>query len=209
MSVHKSTVRCKLSYAVLAVAVVAALFLVIFVRQLSAHMNEICEFKGRAANTVIYSAVSQCEDDIDSCDFIRVVRNENGEITSVEADTAAVNRIQSEVILNINSLFAELENMPVQVPIGTLSGITYLSGRGFNVDLMLHQVGAVKTEMKSEFSEAGVNQTRYRLYLEISVEIKAILPVCSTDITVSSEYLLGETVIVGEVPQVFAETKNG
>jgi hypothetical protein len=39
------------------------------------------------------------------------------------------------------------------------------------------------------------------LKIEVKVELSAILPGHSTDVTVEDEYLVGETVIVGQIPQ--------
>ncbi|MBQ2581918.1 MAG: sporulation protein YunB, partial [Ruminococcus sp.] len=89
------------------------------------------------------------------------------------------------------------------VPIGTLSGITFLAGRGFDLELKLHQLGSVSTRIRSEFDDCGINQSRYRVYINISVELSAVLPIRTTEITVESQYLLAEKVIVGDVPDAY------
>ena len=87
------------------------------------------------------------------------------------------------------------------VPLGTLTGITLFSGRGADINIKLHQVGAVDAKVISEFTSAGINQTRHSMKVEITAELSAILPGHSTDIKMTDEYLIGETVIVGELPQ--------
>jgi sporulation protein YunB len=89
----------------------------------------------------------------------------------------------------------------MSVPLGTLTGITYLSGRGPEVKIKLHQIGAVDAQIVSKFESAGINQTKHSLKIEVKVELSAILPGHSTDVTVEDEYLVGETVIVGQIPQ--------
>ncbi|MBP3273034.1 MAG: sporulation protein YunB, partial [Ruminococcus sp.] len=84
--------------------------------------------------------------------------------------------------------------------IGTLSGITFLNGRGFDLELKLHQLGSVSTRIVSEFESCGINQSKYKVILEIQVELSAVLPVKTTDISVDFQYLIGERIIVGKVP---------
>ena len=86
---------------------------------------------------------------------------------------------------------------------GTLSGITFLAGRGFDLELRLHQLGSVSTKIMSEFDDCGINQSRYRVYINISVELSAVLPIKTTEITVDRQYLIAEKVIVGDVPEAY------
>ena len=59
----------------------------------------------------------------------------------------------------------------------------------------------VMTNLYHEFTQAGVNQTRHRVYLQIDMEISAVIPGFSMRTQVSTNMELGQTVIVGEVPE--------
>ena len=78
-----------------------------------------------------------------------------------------------------------------------------------DIPLRLHQIGAAKTELKSDLTEAGINQTKYSLYLTVTIEMTAILPAHSTDIVVSYDYPVSETVIVGEIPDMYLDKGKG
>ena len=195
----------KLSYAVVIFAAVLAIFLFLFHRQVSKHMAEICEYKGRdTATEVITQAVGRQLVNTDD-DYINILRDPNGNITSVQIDKQSVNQLQNDIKTSINDALSEIDDKELSVPLGTLSGITFFSGRGSDVTLKLHQVGAVDTEIISEFTSAGVNQTKHRISIAVTAEISAILPLHSTDITVTNEYLISETVIVGKVPDVYLQ----
>ena len=204
MSVHKSSVKCKLSYILLSLILTAVFGIWIFFGQLSRHINEISEFEGKkAANDLISRTVDKVLKDNCSDNLAEIKTDENGRITSIGANSSAVNKILNDITTGVNDDLKNFESEQIKVPLGTLSGINYFTGRGFNVTLRLHQIGAVKTELKSEFVSAGINQTKYRLYGRVTVEMSAILPAHSTDITVSSDYLISETVIVGEIPKMY------
>ena len=172
--------------------------------QLSNHINEISEFEGKkTANEVINQAVKQQlnEDKHDS--YISIDRNDDGQILSINVNSDLANQIQNNVCTSINRSLKDLDNEEIKVPIGTLSGITFLTGRGADLSIKLHQIGAVKTELKSKFESVGINQTKFKLYLEVAVEMSAILPTNSTDIELNNEYLISETIILGEVPKIY------
>lgn len=187
-------------------AALLAILFFLFHRQVSRHMAEICEYKGReTATDVIADAVDEQLNKSDD-DYIDILRDSDGAITSIQIDSKAVNQLQNDIKSSVNSALSEIDDKNLSVPFGTLSGITFFSGRGTDVTLKLHQVGAVDTEINSSFTSAGVNQTIHRISVVVTAEISAILPLHSTDISVSNEYLICETVIVGEVPDAFLQT---
>ena len=189
-------------------SIALAIFAIAFYNQLDKHMSEICEYKGReTANYIITTSIDkQLEGSKD--EFIEVVRDENNEIVSLNTNTNAVNEIQNDLKQAINEEFQNIDDNNMSVPLGTLSGITLLSGTGPDVELQLHQVGAVDIEMKSEFISAGINQTKYRLLLTVTVELSAILPAHSTDITVEEDFLVAETIIIGHIPETFLNSNK-
>ena len=64
-------------------------------------------------------------------------------------------------------------------------------------------MGHSATRIISEFSEAGINQTRHRIIIEITVNVEAIVPGYSTDVAVSTAITAAETIIVGRVPDAY------
>lgn len=203
LATYKTSAACRFSYVILGLAILIGIGCIMFHRQVSRHMAEICEYKGRETATEIVTEAVKNQLQDDSGEYIKINRDSAGTITSVETDSAAVNKLQNKIKTAINDALSEIDEKELSVPVGTLSGITFFSGRGGNVTLKLHQVGAVDTQIKSEFSSAGVNQTKHRMSIIVTAEISAILPLHSTDITICDEYLISETVIVGEVPNVF------
>ncbi|MBO5449164.1 MAG: sporulation protein YunB [Ruminococcus sp.] len=204
MSAYRSTVKCKFSYLVLCILTALCLVIVSFFSQLGRHIEEIGEYKGReAANSVISRAVEKSLKDFSNTEFITVCRDSEGKIISADVNSAEVNGIQNALAREINLQLKNLDDEKESIPIGTLTGITYLSGKGFDVGLRFHQLGAANYEMKSSFEGAGINQTKFRLYIHVDTEIKSVLPGKSSEVTVSADYLVAETVIIGEVPEMY------
>ena len=78
--------------------------------------------------------------------------------------------------------------------------------RGPELHLRALALGTASAEFESEFTSAGINQTRHRLWLVLSVPVTVLLPGGGEELTVDSRLCVAETVIVGQVPQTWFQT---
>ena len=58
----------------------------------------------------------------------------------------------------------------------------------------------------SNFSQAGINQTIHQLTMVVSIDVAMLVLGKTSSFEVTSEVVVAETVIVGEVPQTFLQT---
>lgn len=63
--------------------------------------------------------------------------------------------------------------------------------------------GNVETELISNFSQAGINQTLHRIYLNVSCNVCILTPFDTIEENITSQVLLTEAVIVGDVPSTY------
>jgi hypothetical protein len=114
-----------------------------------------------------------------------------------------INSLENELRRSINERLSELDDVDIKVPVGTLTGVSFLSEKGFDVGMKLQLDGAAAVDVEGSLETAGVNQTRHVLRLEVSCEIIAQLPGHNEEISAGGEYILSETVIVGGVPSAY------
>ena len=69
-------------------------------------------------------------------------------------------------------------------------------------------MGSVNASFASEFTSAGINQTRHRILINTSVYISVMLPTGSAGTEVISEAVIAETVIVGDVPDSYTNIED-
>ena len=62
------------------------------------------------------------------------------------------------------------------------------------------EMGETEVTPFTSFSEAGINQTYYRLGLSVTVRLRLVNPLQSHTVTTVRQVLLVETVLQGEVP---------
>ena len=208
LSLHKKTVFNRISYFLLSAVLIIAIIAGCFISDLSGNISEImiCECRNFAIDSIggaVDKQVKECKNN----DYINISRDSIGNIISVQSNSQEINKINSEISDEVNSNLEKKQNIKIKVPVGTISGISYFSGNGFNVPLSVHQTSCVKTNMESEFVDAGINQTKYRLTLEITVEMEIITPEGTKKITVNDTYLINETLIVGKIPETYLSKK--
>lgn len=142
---------------------------------------------------------------VDYSDFVTITRNEAGEITALSADMARLNLLRAELSAH---LLERLEDSQLEltIPVGSLLPLEPTWARGPELHLRALALGTASAEFESEFTSAGINQTRHRLWLELSVPVTVLLPGGGEELTVDSRLCVAETVIVGQVPQTWFQT---
>ncbi len=78
-----------------------------------------------------------------------------------------------------------------------------MAGRGPMVKLRISTIGNVETDLRSEFSSQGINQTLHRVYLFVKCEINILTPFESITTNITNQVLLAENVIVGHIPNSY------
>ncbi len=132
--------------------------------------------------------------------IVHISRNNEGQIEVLETDAAAVNRLKALLTETLLDEMAGDTYRRVGIPIGNLSGIHLMFGRGPKLPYRISVHSASVTNIRSVFDSAGINQTRHQLMVTIEMTVFAYLPGHGITTKVTNEYLIAETILVGEVP---------
>ena len=157
-------------------------------------------------NQVVADELSRL--DIDYSDIIDIQKDADGKILAVSTDMKKVNSLKSLMTLSIQDKISAMEVQKTKIPLGTFTGTEILNGRGPKIPIDVSMSGRVIMDFKSEFVSAGINQTKHKLYLEVNSEVLAFIPGYPVNTVVKTSILIAETIIVGEVPAVFAENTH-
>lgn len=130
----------------------------------------------------------------------------NGRITALKTNMSEVNRLKTDILNLINDEILALDTADLGVPLGSLFLPEFLSGKGPAIPVQILSIRNSDASFHSNFTEAGINQTLQQLTMEVSVDV-AVLVLGETDsFTVSSQVVVAETIIVGQVPETFLQT---
>lgn len=145
---------------------------------------------------------------INYSELVKITRGNDQEVMSIETDMAAMNRLKTHMSDAVIAQLGKNENRKISVPLGTIIGNQFTSGRGPLVEIKILPVGYVQSEIYNEFTSAGINQTLHQIMLRVTVQIAAILPGYHVKTDTVTNFCLTETVIVGKIPQGFAVVGN-
>ena len=130
----------------------------------------------------------------------------NGKITALKTNIGEINRLKTDILGIINQEILALDTSDIGIPLGSLFLPELLSGRGPVIPVRILSIRNSDATFSSDFSQAGINQTIHQVIMEVSVDV-AILVLGETDsFTVTSQVVVAQTVIVGEVPDTFLHT---
>ena len=138
-------------------------------------------------------------------DLYSIQRDNTGRVQSVTVDSARINSLEDALVDQVNLSLTQLPQDPLRIPLGTLSGIQFFSGLGPKITVQVQPLSLVTSQVRSNFSQAGVNQTRLEITICFSVQIGALLAGEVIPVDVQSEILAAQVLIVGEVPQLYAQ----
>lgn len=61
----------------------------------------------------------------------------------------------------------------------------------------------METDLKSEFTSQGINQTLHRIYLNVKCRVNILTPFQDLEKEIINQVLLAENVIVGRIPNTY------
>lgn len=142
-------------------------------------------------------------EDIDYSCLVDLKTDENGEVCSVQSNILNINRLKNNIAGRIERELERISDIEIMIPVGTLTGIQLLHGKGFEIGMTVKPVGYACTSIISEFTEAGINQTLHRMIVQIDVVTDAVIPGYTSRVPVKTAIVAAETVIVGRVPDAY------
>ena len=131
--------------------------------------------------------------------LVDLERGENGAVTAVTANAAAINALAAEVLCRAVEA-TEQEAIRIEIPVMNLLGSALFMNHGPSVAVDVTMLSSSTAGFRSELSSAGINQTRHQIFLELDVQLSFLMPWRGMETGVQTEILVSETVIVGQVP---------
>lgn len=160
------------------------------------------ELTEEAARGYILDSIAravEAELEADPADFVTVERESGGQVAMVSADQERLNRLRAGVL---DRLSRDLKGKATAyVPVGSLTGVGLLNGRGFPVPVKLQLEGSAVVEFSTEFTGAGLNQTCHRLLMTVKARAYSPSKRFQAAVETESTTILSETMVVGEVPK--------
>ncbi len=138
-------------------------------------------------------------------DMISIRYRTDGAIAGITCHTGKLNRARNELLLAVLRNLREENAVTVDLPLGNIFGGEAFSGRGPTVPIRVLVAEGAHGTLKSDFRTAGINQTVHRILFSVTVTLVVMTPSRPIETTVTQEFCVAETVIVGDVPDAFTQ----
>ena len=156
-----------------------------------------------AINDAVYYTLS---DEMRYEDLVNITRNEQGDIVAVGANALKINKIARDTASISQSNLKNLSLNGIPVPLGALTGIEAFAGLGPSIRFRIIPVSSVSCDFSSTFESVGINQTKHSIYLNVIADISIVMPSRTENFAVVTEILVGESVIVGAIPDAYLQS---
>ena len=129
-----------------------------------------------------------------------------GRITALKTNMSEVNRLKTDLLNLINDEILAMDSDHLGVPVGSFFLPEIFAGKGPEIPVQILTIRNSEADFFSEFSQAGINQTLQKLNMRVSVDVAVLVLGKVDNFTISSHVVIAETVIVGQVPEMFLQT---
>ena len=156
-----------------------------------------------AVNDAVFYTLS---DSMHYEDLVTITRNTTGEIVGLSANALKINKIARDTASISQSNLKNLSLNGIPIPLGALTGIEALAGIGPSIHFRIIPVSSVSCGFSSKFESVGINQTKHSIYLNVIADISIVMPSRTENFAVATDVLVGESVIVGSVPNAYLQS---
>lgn len=170
-------------------------------------MAKITDAASDKINEVVGAQIQ--EGDVQYDDLISLQKDDSGNITALTTNMREINRLKTQILSVMDQDINKINGDEISIPMGSLTGIQILSGRGPVIPVKIVAVSSSDAVFRGDFSDAGINQTIHRIMMDVSLELIVLLPSGTVRQQVGTEVCVAETVLLGPVPERYTYFNTG
>ena len=176
---------------------------------------------------VINKAVTKQINNVDISNIFEVTYNNEGEVILIDFNSKrtsiALSTITSLVELNLRAIeegkidMLELpdntldsfdtdlleKGVILEVPLGVISDSTMIANLGPKIPVKLSVIGDVSSGFSTDVEEYGINNALIKLYIDVEVNARVVMPFISDDISISASIPIAMKVVQGKIPEYY------
>lgn len=134
--------------------------------------------------------------------FINIDKDADGNVSAITSNMAHINKLSTDIL---NCVIESTDNgvISVEIPAGNLSGISLLLNKGPDVAVDIIMLTSSRVDFRNEVIPCGINQAKYQLILEVTIDIDILVPWGTESAKTVTEVIVADTVVVGKVPETY------
>lgn len=187
---------------IIVIIVILNITVVFFDQRVMPSVTEIATImaKSQTLDIINKKSVDILSKDFKYDEMVKIEKDNQGNIILIQADTGKLNYIAAELSTECNKELSDMKNNAIKVPLGWMSDKSAFYNVGPKISVEIEPIGNISTSYESKFESAGINQTRHKIYLNVTAKIRLRLPLRNQDAEVSTQVPVSDTIIVGKIP---------
>ncbi|MGE4548726.1 MAG: sporulation protein YunB [Intestinibacillus sp.] len=195
-------IRVRLIAVLLVVVAIASLFNMYARPVILQHSVNLVQYTAtRGINDAVQDKIYKNRAEYES--LVALERDNDSRVTALKTDTISINRIKTEIVNTLYDEINTLESASLNIPIGTLLAPDYFGGMGPKLHIGMSGLGVASADFISAFTQAGINQTRHNIILEVRADVDVMTLFGHRTASIVSRFSVTDTVIVGTVPEQY------
>lgn len=206
MKRRRSHIEKKIIFMLLLFLVMCVVFAVLIDAKASGVLGAMAADKAKnVAMQAINDSVSEVIDSDEESykELVDYRYDDEGNIISVNTNINLTNAIEGAILDGVVKRINSASRCPVSIPVGTLIGSDLLVGRGPAITFFISLSGNARSGIENLFESTGINQSRHQIQIRVEADISIILSGRSMSTSVENTIVIGETIIVGQIPESY------
>ena len=152
-------------------------------------------------NSVVNSYITEAGDMYN--DMLIKDKSETGSIFAVNTDIGKISRLQSEISVRIQEEINKNSEMRVKISLANILGFKAITSGKIGISADIAPVSGVLVKFEDSFTDAGINQTKFTVNLNIKTDIRVILPPLGGSAAVDHTIPVAQIILLGNVPEQY------
>ena len=194
---------------IICLLVFSLVILLVFRQRFNGAIRSLAETQVRNTTSDLINDAIDKQIEVGNIQYDRIVYFEkdlDGRITALKTNMSEVNRLKTDILNLINDEILALSTEDVGIPLGSLFLPEIFSGRGPSIPVEILSIRNSDAYFTSNFTQAGINQTLQQMNMHICVDVTVLVLGSTNSFTISSQVVVAETIIVGDVPDTYLQT---
>lgn len=128
-------------------------------------------------------------------DFYTVRYDENGNVSLIENNSILINKITNDISYSLEDNLSDIGDIELELGIFDVLYPEAFDNFGPTYKMQMLKDGYTNVGYKSEIIEISGNQTNFKAYIEIEVNIRVLSPLYTSDIIVTRDVLIVDSII--------------
>ncbi len=147
------------------------------------------------------------DDGVNYSDLVIVDKNNNGEVVLMSANALKVNLLSQKIVSKTEENLSSRLDKGVPIPFLVFLGFDMFKGYGKEIDYKSVFISSVECDFISDFKSVGINQTLHTISVNVKCKVKVESFLENEIKEFTSPFIISETVLVGNVPEVYLNGK--